>query len=852
MERLRAGRAMRIITVTAIVLGLRHCACFTESVRALSHIERSNVVRLQKLSSRSRRSTSNQEPFVEPGSQEKYPEELWYHLYSDGISHRLHLEKNRFLVGLNYTEIYYKQDGSIVNAYPRLEDHCYYHGRIDGMEDSSVSVGVCSGMRGFVRAEQQLYLIEPLSDSTEGDHAFYKQEDLKINAKEPASTVSDSGSRASLFKRSNWSAFRTPRYVEMFLVVDNAEYKSLGSDTDTVQRRMLEVVNHVDKLYRPHNIRVMLVGLEVWSIKDQILVSVSSDDTLSRFINWRRDSLLKRVKHDNAQFVTGIDFLGETVGLANKFAMCAVGSGGINQDHNKDPLGLAATIAHEMGHNMGMSHDAQHCTCGQFNTNCIMTERVGITKFPQLFSDCSLNELSVFLENANPSCLLNLPRSDKLYGGPVCGNAFLDPGEECDCGSVEECKNPCCSATTCRLTEGSQCAEGDCCENCQIKQVGSICRASANECDLSEYCTGLSEKCPEDSFKINGVPCSSGDSYCFNGQCPTHLQHCQRLWGEDAKVASDACFFRNTFGRNDSHCGRTKDSYRSCAKQDMHCGSIFCIGGNKLPITGLKATLVMPKGLCNMVGERSEEDNLSMVPTGTKCGQNKVCFDYKCQDVKVYGVPEDCSSKCNGRGVCDHRQQCHCDPGWAPPYCGTSYADLTSGRNTVIGVSVAVGVLLVLAVAFGSWIYCKKSKKTGSTCKMKTQPGQLNPLFEIPRAKGSFLKDRPQISQPTFIESTATPPSTPLTVRIAPTRPPPQPPKKVEQQSHQLPHSISSLTQMKPVPPTKPLCPGDVKQVNPPLPPVKPVVPAASWRKPQTVGEDEVKIALRPPNMPRR
>lgn len=28
-----------------------------------------------------------------------------------------------------------------------LQDHCYYHGRIDRIEDSSVSVGVCSGMR---------------------------------------------------------------------------------------------------------------------------------------------------------------------------------------------------------------------------------------------------------------------------------------------------------------------------------------------------------------------------------------------------------------------------------------------------------------------------------------------------------------------------------------------------------------------------------------------------------------------------------------------------------------------------------------------------------------------------------
>lgn len=58
------------------------------------------------------------------------------------------------------------------------------------------------------------------------------------------------------------------------------------------------------QLYRPLNIRVMLVGLEVWTKYDQIVVSLISDDTLSHFIKWRKSNLLKRVKHDNAQFVT--------------------------------------------------------------------------------------------------------------------------------------------------------------------------------------------------------------------------------------------------------------------------------------------------------------------------------------------------------------------------------------------------------------------------------------------------------------------------------------------------------------------------------------------------------------------
>uniref|UniRef100_A0A3Q2PG71 Disintegrin domain-containing protein n=1 Tax=Fundulus heteroclitus TaxID=8078 RepID=A0A3Q2PG71_FUNHE len=99
---------------------------------------------------------------------------------------------------------------------------------------------------------------------------------------------------------------------------------------------------------------------------------------------------------------------------------------------------------------------------------------------------------------------------------PVCGNAFLEPGEECDCGTVEECKNPCCNATTCQLNAGAQCAEGECCHKCQ--PTGSICRPRAGDCDLAEYCTGLSAACPADAFTQNGRLCNRGRGYCYNGQ----------------------------------------------------------------------------------------------------------------------------------------------------------------------------------------------------------------------------------------------------------------------------------------------------------------------------------------------
>jgi hypothetical protein len=44
----------------------------------------------------------------------------------------------------------------------------------------------------------------------------------------------------------------------------------------------------------------------------------------------------------------------------------------------------------------------------------------------------------------------------------------------------------------------------------QIKPMGTPCRRSSGECDLTEYCTGETGDCPPNLFLKNGIPCNNG------------------------------------------------------------------------------------------------------------------------------------------------------------------------------------------------------------------------------------------------------------------------------------------------------------------------------------------------------
>ena len=95
---------------------------------------------------------------------------------------------------------------------------------------------------------------------------------------------------------------------------------------------------------------------------------------------------------------------------------------------------------------------------------------------PSQFSSCSSSDLHSALDKGVGGCIYNSPL--RLFTDPICGNAFVEEGEECDCGSLSECPeiDPCCEPGVCKLYQWAKCGSGDCCHNCSYTEQGVLCR----------------------------------------------------------------------------------------------------------------------------------------------------------------------------------------------------------------------------------------------------------------------------------------------------------------------------------------------------------------------------------------
>nr|Q90220.1 RecName: Full=Zinc metalloproteinase/disintegrin; Contains: RecName: Full=Snake venom metalloproteinase; Short=SVMP; Contains: RecName: Full=Disintegrin halystatin; AltName: Full=Disintegrin adinbitor; AltName: Full=Disintegrin brevicaudin-1b; Flags: Precursor [Gloydius halys]BAA06025.1 prepro-halystatin [Gloydius halys] len=429
----------------------------------------------------------------------KYEDAMQYEFKVNGEPLLLHLERNKGLFSDDYSEIHYSPDAREISAYPSVEDHCFYHGRVENDADSTASLSACDGLKAHFKIQGEMYLIEPLEVSDTDAHAVFKYENVEKEDEPPKMCgvtqnweSYESTKKASQLNVSPDQQRFPQRFIKLAIYVDHGMYTKYAGNSERITKRVHQMINNINMMCRALNIVTSLSVLRIWSEKDLITVNASAPSSLTLFGAWRETVLLNRTSHDHAQLMTATIFNGNVIGRAPVGGMCdPKRSVAIVRDHNAILFIVAVTMTHEMGHNLGMHHDEDKCNC---NT-CIMSKV--LSRQPSYeFSDCNENEYQTYVTDHSPQCILNDPLRPDTVSTPVSGNELLEAGEECDCGSPG---NPCCDAATCKLRQGAQCAEGLCCDQCRFMKKGTVCRIARGD-DMDDYCNGISAGCPRNPF----------------------------------------------------------------------------------------------------------------------------------------------------------------------------------------------------------------------------------------------------------------------------------------------------------------------------------------------------------------
>ncbi|XP_061448339.1 disintegrin and metalloproteinase domain-containing protein 2-like isoform X3 [Rhineura floridana] len=608
-------------------------------------------------------------------------ERMTFDIDINGNPYTIHLKQQSFLS--NDFRVYtYTHGGSVVSFVPSIQRDCYYQGYVEGYTDSVVMLSTCAGLNGLLQFENASYGIEPVESASGFQHLIYQteykdaewplsQENYSIRWTPGIAPRIDSGLPVN---------FSTVRYVEMHTVVAKALYDYMGSDEDTVMRKITQLVSFINTMFYKLNMRILLSSMEFWKDKDKISTAGTAKELLERFVDWKQVHLTLR-PHDVA-FLFVFRNKGDSVGSTFARKMCSrPSSAGIAVYEKGITLeAFSVIVAQLLGFSLGLYFDnSRQCHCP--GTTCLMNTNAVQASGIKSFSSCSIKDFQNFLGSGVSQCLLNKPRMDITYRAPFCGNREVEDGEQCDCGTARECEsNPCC-ASDCTLKRGKACAHGSCCWHryCTLKAKGTLCRSTSDDdCDLKEYCNGTSTECTEDFHVQDGQLCEGDTGVCMKGICQSPDRWCRKMFGKDSKSGSSQCYEEINSQRDRmGHCGSSTRGYDNCQWQDLKCGKLVCEYPSKKPFIIENAAIIYARvqnRLCvtldYMKGPGVKDPFL--VRDGTGCGENKVC---------------------NNKG------NCHCNEGWAPPDCTTEEKgglggsiDSTFRSASVVGESRSVPI----------------------------------------------------------------------------------------------------------------------------------------------------------------
>ncbi|XP_010156839.1 PREDICTED: A disintegrin and metalloproteinase with thrombospondin motifs 10-like, partial [Eurypyga helias] len=428
------------------------------------------------------RSQLKQRPRRSLGSLPYEPSEqqVFYKVSAHRTQFLLNLTLHSNLLAEHFTVEYWKRDG--VDWQHDFHEDCHYAGHLqDQYLNSKVAISNCNGLHGVIVADEEEYFIEPLSPGanvstgSEGKgspHVVYKRSSLQYPHMDAACGVLDekpwkgrhwwlrtlkpsplkpSGNHSQRGQLPLKRSVSTERYVETLVVADKMMVGYHGRRD--IEQYILAIMNIVAKLFQDSslgNIVNILVTRLILLTEDQPTLEINhhAGKSLDSFCKWQK-SIVNRngngnaipengiANHDTAVLITRYDICiyknkpCGTLGLAPVGGMCErERSCSINEDIG---LATAFTIAHEIGHTFGMNHDGVGNSCGSRGqeTAKLMAAHITMKTNPFVWSTCSRDYITSFLDSGMGLCLNNAPpKQDFIYPTVAPGQAY-DADEQC-------------------------------------------------------------------------------------------------------------------------------------------------------------------------------------------------------------------------------------------------------------------------------------------------------------------------------------------------------------------------------------------------------------------------------------
>ncbi|XP_040897108.1 A disintegrin and metalloproteinase with thrombospondin motifs 10 [Toxotes jaculatrix] len=634
-------------------------------------------------------------------TEDRLPDALFYQLSTSRNNFLLNLTLQGGLLSRQFRVEYWKR-GRLAWSHP-YSPHCHYIGHLqDQPHSSKVALSNCNGLQGVIVAGGEEYLIEPLvspdnqtrterGERAEGrPHVVYKRSSLRHQYKGLSCGVIDE----KPMKGASWwqRTLKTPphhvgrsqlplkrsvsreRYVETLVVADKMMVGYHGRRD--IEQYILAVMNIVAKLFQDSSlgnaVNIVVTRL-ILLMEDQPTLEINhhAGKSLDSFCKWQktiqhRSSYGNAIPdngiahHDTAVLITRYDICiqknkpCETLGLAPVGGMCEPErSCSINEDIG---LGTAFTIAHEIGHTFGMNHDGMGNACGPRSqeTAKLMADHITMKTNPFIWSACSRDYITSFLDSGMGSCLNNVPpKQEFVYPTTAPGQAY-DADEQCrfqygvrsrQCKYAEVCSELWCMSKSNRcITSSIPAAEGTICQTNTIEKgwcYKRVCVAYGTRPEGVDGGWGLWSPWEECSRTCGGGVSSS-------------IRHCDSP--------------RPTIGGK--YCLGERKRFRSCNIDECPAGSrdfreIQCSDFDSVPFRGkfyawkpYRGGGVKPCSLnCLAEGYNFYTERAPAVVDGTPCRDDSldVCVNGECKHVgcdRILGsdVREDRCRICGGDG----------------------------------------------------------------------------------------------------------------------------------------------------------------------------------------------------------